>query len=176
MDATRKIQVGIHGLSLDHKSMCPGNWVHITVPIVSLFGEDKTGAVPLQHRAVAQAAVPLLQVRIVDPGDVKAVRGLLLRGQPHHFQPDSLSAVCRHRTDASRPADAEPAVDKAMVRESAKGVKKLGKKLKKKSGKKSKEKTEKTAKEKTEKEPEKEPEKAPEKETPDREDKGQAQP
>ena len=30
MDATRKIQVGIHGLSLEHKSMCPGNWVHIT--------------------------------------------------------------------------------------------------------------------------------------------------
>ena len=29
MDATRKIQVGIHGLSLDHNSMCPGNWVHI---------------------------------------------------------------------------------------------------------------------------------------------------
>ena len=32
MDATRKIQVGIHGLSLDHKSMCPGNWVHINCP------------------------------------------------------------------------------------------------------------------------------------------------
>ena len=29
MDATRKVQVGIHGLSLDHKSMCPGNWVPI---------------------------------------------------------------------------------------------------------------------------------------------------
>ena len=61
-------------------------------------------------------------------------------------------------------ADAEPAVDKAMVRESAKGVKKLGKKLKKKSGKKSEKKSEKTAKEE------------PEKEAPDKEDKGQAQP
>ena len=73
-------------------------------------------------------------------------------------------------------ADAEPAVIKAKALESAESVKKLGKKLKKKSGKKSGKKSEKTAKEKTEKEPEKEPEKVPEKETPDREDKGQAQP
>lgn len=77
-------------------------------------------------------------------------------------------------------ADAEPAVIKAKALESAESVKKLGKKLKKKSGKKSgkksEKKSEKTAKEKTEKEPEKEPEKVPEKETPDREDKGQAQP
>lgn len=65
-------------------------------------------------------------------------------------------------------ADAEPAVDKAMVRESAKGVKKLGKKLKKKSGKKSGKKSEKKS-EKTAKE-------EPEKEAPDKEDKGQAQP
>ena len=61
-------------------------------------------------------------------------------------------------------ADAEPAVIKAKALESAKGVKKLGKKLKKKSGKKSEKKSEKTAKEE------------PEKEAPDKEDKGQAQP
>ena len=36
MDATRKIQDGIHGLSLDHKSMCPGIWVHI-MPAAPLF-------------------------------------------------------------------------------------------------------------------------------------------
>lgn len=29
MDATRKIQDGIHELSLGHESMCPGNWGHI---------------------------------------------------------------------------------------------------------------------------------------------------
>ena len=36
MDATRKIQVGIHGLSLEHKSMCPGNWVHIKYVLLHL--------------------------------------------------------------------------------------------------------------------------------------------
>jgi len=92
----------------------------------------------------------------------------------------SAGAVCEVSRNVDDRADAEPAVNKAKAQESAESVKKLGKKLGKKpgkkSGKKSKEKTEKTAKEKTEKEPEKEPEKAPEKETPDREDKGQAQP
>ena len=32
MDASRKIQDGIHELSIDHKSMCPGIWVHIISP------------------------------------------------------------------------------------------------------------------------------------------------
>ena len=84
----------------------------------------------------------------------------------------SVCAVPEEGGNGGCRADAEPAVIKAKALESAKGVKKLGKKLKKKSGKKSEKKSEKTAKEKTEKEPEK----VPEKETPDREDKGQAQP
>ena len=37
MDATCKVQNGIHLLSLGHKSMCPGNWVHISeAPLVSM--------------------------------------------------------------------------------------------------------------------------------------------
>ena len=39
MDATRKIQVGIHGLSLDHNSMCPGNWVHIMNRLPFLYAD-----------------------------------------------------------------------------------------------------------------------------------------
>ena len=31
MDASCKIQGSIHVLCLVHKSMCPGNWVHITL-------------------------------------------------------------------------------------------------------------------------------------------------
>ena len=80
----------------------------------------------------------------------------------------SAGAVCEVSRNVDDRADAEPAVNKAMARESAEGVKKLGKKLGKKHGKKS----EKKSKEKTEKTAKKEPEK----ETPDKEDKGQAQP
>ena len=53
MDATRKIQVGIHGLSLDHKSMCPGNWVHIrTASLFLCFIHDFTAGLFISANTV----------------------------------------------------------------------------------------------------------------------------
>ena len=42
MDASCKIQGSIHVLCLVHKSMCPGNWVHITMSgfLRSIFSDN----------------------------------------------------------------------------------------------------------------------------------------
>lgn len=73
--------------------------------ILSLFPFHvlkNSAAVPAKNQLLPKLPVPVRQMRIVNPGEVKVVLAKRLSGKSYHFQADALPAKLRHWVGLNR--------------------------------------------------------------------------